>query len=672
MLVTWNWLTDYVPLGMPHDELVQRLSMAGLNHESSTTLPDDVVIDLEVTSNRPDWLGHIGVAREIAVLYGLPLRVPAPAPPADGPPVTDLTRVTVTCPDLCARYTARLIQGVRIGPSPAWLAQRLAALGIATVNNLVDITNYVMMECGQPLHAFDFALLAGREIIVREAQPGEAFEAINHKTYTLQAGMCVIADAQRSVALGGVMGGAETEVSTRTSDVLIEAADFAPLSIRGTARHLALQSPSSYRFERGMDPVGVDWASRRCCALILELAGGRLAEGVIDVGRGLPTRAPIRLRLAQLPRVLGIDVPADTVRRILGALGCTEQAADATSVQVVPPSWRRDLEREIDLVEEVARVHGYERIPEDVAVPMAPSHRTDDDRVLAGVRQVLLAAGFDEAMTATVVSQELSEAFSPWTAAEPLRASTPMLKGADLVRRSLVPSLLAARRVNESLANPVIELFETARVFVPRDNDLPLEQGALALTSGGDFSRVKGVVEALLAALRCRGGLEAVPTRQPLFDEVKNCELQVAGRRLGFLGEVAPAALKTFGLRNPTTVAELDLSVLNDLAQLVPQYTERSAFPVIERDLNLIVDESVRWSALAETVRHAGGVCLESVQYRETYRDPQKDGPGRKRLFFSVTFRSAERTLTNEEADQIRQAVVAACRQHHAAVLLGT
>ena len=413
MLVSWKWLKDYVALKMSQDELVERLAMAGLNHEESQPVGDDLLIDLEVTSNRPDCLGHIGVAREVSVLWRTGLCVPSPQPAAAGPPVTELTKVAIECPQLCSRYTARVLQGVRIGPSPQWLVDRLATIGIPAINNVVDVTNYVMMECGQPLHAFDFAKLAGPEIIVREARPGELFEAINHKSYPLEPGMCVIADAQRAVALGGVMGGAETEVSEATTDVLIEAADFAPLAIRTTARKLILHSPSSYRFERGVDPVGVDWASRRCCELILQLAGGRLAEGVISVGQGIPVREPIVLRLSQLPRVIGIEIPGDEVRRILAALGCQDTARDDRSLTVVPPSWRRDLTREIDLIEEVARIYGYDRIPEDVGVPMAPSHRSDEDRVLGKVRQVLLCAGFDEAMTASVVPEDLAAVHQP-------------------------------------------------------------------------------------------------------------------------------------------------------------------------------------------------------------------------------------------------------------------
>ncbi len=671
MLVSWNWLQDYVSLKMSHDEFVERLSMAGLNHEDSRTVGDDLQIDLEITSNRPDCLGHIGVAREVSVLWQTGLRVPPPQPAESGPPVAELTKVAIACPQLCFRYTARVLQGVRIAPSPQWMVDRLATIGIPAINNVVDVTNYVMLECGQPLHAFDFAKLAGPEIIVREAQGGELFEAINHKTYPLEPGMCVIADAERAVALGGVMGGARTEVSDDTRDVLIEAADFAPLSIRTTARKLILHSPSSYRFERGVDPLGVDWASRRCCELILQLGGGRLTQGVISVGQEIPVREPIVLRLSQLPRVLGIEIPADEVQRILAALGCQGTSHDAASVTVVPPSWRRDLTREIDLVEELARVYGYDRIPEDVGVPMAPSHRSDEDRVLGKVRQVLLCAGFDEAMTASVVSEESAAALSPWTAAAALQTSTPMLKGADRLRRSLIPSLLEARRVNESLGNPVIELFETARVYLPAAGGLPSEPWTLGVVSGGDYYRLKGVVEAVLAALRPGTRLEAVDTRQPLLDSVKSSEFRVQGQCLGYIGELSADGLQQAGLRSPATVAEIRMPVLVELADLIPRYAEQSPYPAIERDLNLIVDESVRWASLAETVQRAVGECLESVRYQEIYRDPKKDGAGKKRLLFSITLRSRQRTLTNEQADQIRQQVVDACHQSHGAVLLG-
>jgi phenylalanyl-tRNA synthetase beta chain len=677
MLVSWNWLKEYVPLTIAPGELTERLMMAGLNHESTEALGNDFAIDLEVTSNRPDCLGHIGIAREAAVLTGLPLKfsdAKPPVPPASADRIHDevqnYTSVEIQSPDLCPRYSARLIRGVKVGISPSQIAVRLAMIGQPVINNVVDITNYVLMECGQPLHAFDFDKLGGRRIVVRRAKAGEQLEAIDHKTYTLDPEMCVIADESRPVALGGVMGGAATEVSKSTVDVLIEAAQFAPLSIRSTARKLKLHSPSSYRFERGTDPEMVDWASRRCCELILKHAGGELVEGVIDIGQPRAKRPPITLRLSQLKRILGIDVPADAVRRILTALGCAEQSSNGTQVITIPPSWRRDLEREIDLVEEVARVHGYDKIPEDASVPMAASHKPDADRVLSRVRGVLTAGGFDEALTASVVSERWSEAFSPWTDRPPLVTNSPMLENADRLRRSLVPSLLDVRRTNESLSNPVVELFEIARVYLPSAAELPMEQPTLAAVSGRGFLPVKGVVEALLSALHITQPLELSDFSHELLAAGQACELKLAGQRIGFLGDISTAGQKAFGLRGPATILEFDLSQLAALAKLSPKYTEQSPYPTISRDINLIVTEEVRWADLAATSRAAAGPDLERLEYLDTYRDPVKDGPNTKRLLFSLTFRAKDRTLTGPEADALRDAVISACRQQHAARLL--
>ena len=265
MIVSWNWLKEYVQLDMPAEELERRLMMAGLNHESTSDVAGDLAIDLEVTSNRADCLGHLGIAREVAVLWERELKIPAAKPVEKGPAVDSLVKVRIDAPQLCSRYTARLVRGAKVAPSPAWMTRRLATIGIGAINNVVDITNYVLMECGQPLHAFDFKKIAGGQIIVREPLAGEKLEAIDHKTYELSPGMCVIADARQAVAIGGIMGGAATEVSAQTTDVLIEAAQFDPMAIRQAARKLSLHSDSSYRFERGVDPERVDWASRRAC-----------------------------------------------------------------------------------------------------------------------------------------------------------------------------------------------------------------------------------------------------------------------------------------------------------------------------------------------------------------------------------------------------------------------
>jgi len=656
MIVSLDWLREYVDLPMTSAELADRLALAGLNHERF----DEEVIDLEVTSNRADCLGHIGVAREVSVLWELPLTRPDAKPQAAGKPVEALTSVTVEAPQLCPRYTARVIRGVKIGPSPEWLAARLRAVGIAVINNVVDVTNYVLMECGQPLHAFDFAKLKGPKIVVREAKAGEKFTAINHQEYELAPGVCVIADGERAVALAGVMGGADTEVSDATTDVLIESAAFDPLATRTTARRFNLHSPSSYRFERGVDVEGADWASRRACELILELAGGELAAGVLDVRAPQPERPVIKLRFDQLPRVLGIKVPDATVQRILAALGCEETHVCGHCVKVVPPSWRADLTREIDLIEEVARIHGYEQIPEDVGVRMAASTRSRLDRVVDRVRGVMTAAGFDEAMTLSAVEEGWTDAIRPWTDAAPLRTSTPVLRRADCLRQTLVPSLLAARRHNEKLSNPRIELFEISKVYLPRVGELPLERRVLSLTSGGDYLAVKGVIEAVVGRLAPTAKLGVEACELELLDEVRSGTLTLGGEMLGFIGEVSAGGRQRFELRGATTVAEIDLDLLMSIAELVPRAEAVSPYPPIARDLNVVFDEAVRWADVERIVRSAGGELLEAVEYQETYRNPERIGAGKKSLVFGLQLRSATGTLTNEEADGVRDKIVAA------------
>ncbi len=670
MIISWNWLREYVPIQVTPAEVEQRLMMAGLNHESTSPVGEDLAIDLEITSNRSDCLGHLGIAREVSVLFDLPLNKPAAELHEGKTPTPDLTSVEIQCPDLCRRYSARVIRGAKIGPSPTWLAQRLTTIGMALVNNVVDVTNYVMMESGQPLHAFDFARLRGRRIIVREPHKGEQLQAIDHHMYALEPRMCVIADERYPVALAGVMGGAETEVTQRTTELLIEAADFNPVSIRSTARKLGLHSPSSYRFERGVDPAGVDWASRRCCELILDVAGGDLAVGSVDVGQAAPHRQPVVLRFSQLKRILGIEVPEHDVRRILKALGLQESGSSSDAIITVPPSWRGDLSREIDLVEEVARIHGYDKIPEDVTVPMAPSHRSHLDRVLDDVRRVLTSCSFDEALTTSVVRAELSTAYSPWTDEEPIVCGTPLLKGADQMRRSLVPSLLEARRINESLTNPACELFEIARVYLPSAGKLPDEQWTLGMISGRAFGVLKGVIEALLQALRIQAQLEVQAGGATMLDPHRSCMLKLNGATLGFLGELSVSGLKKFSLREATCVCELNLVLLAEKSKPVVKFLSQSAFPSITRDLNLIVDETTCWSDMSTVIAQATGEYLEKLGYQETYRDTAKDGTNKKRVLFTVTLRSFERTLTNEEADKTRDAVVRACGKTFGARLL--
>lgn len=670
MIVSWNWLSQYVRLDMPVERLAERLALTGLNHESTEELGGDLAIDLEVTSNRSDCLGHIGVAREVSVLFDTPLRVPDPRPVSAGAPVETVTAVHVEAPDLCGRFTARVVSGVTIGESPWWLRKRLETLGVRPVSNVVDVTNYVMFECGQPLHAYDLPKLAGRRLVVRRARKGETLKAINGKTYELGPDMLAIADAERPVGLGGVMGGLDTEIGPDTREVLIEAAQFDAMSVRRTARALGLFSPSSYRFERPIDPEATEWASRRTAELVLETAGGTLHPGVIDVGTPAPARPPISLRLDQIPRVLGITIEADEVRRILEALGLRPGggAPAKGSTAWTPPTWRSDLDREIDLIEEVARVHGYEHIPEDRAVPLTSAPRGRRERVETAVRDALAACGFDEAVTFSLVSDGLAKPVADREAPS-MHVEHSSRRRESALRQALVPSLLAARRHNEAHGDPDAALFEIANVYLPRPGGgLPDEPTRLGLVGGHDFLGLKGVVEALLDRLHVEAELVVRPAEVSWLAPGRTAEARLGDVHLGYIGEVAPDRLEALELRARASAAELDFGLLAERAVLVPQFSTLPAFPAVGRDLSLVVDRALPWSELAAAVRTAAGPWLVGVEFLDTFEGGNVPA-GRHSVHFGLRFRHPERTLTGEEVERSVKAVVDACAARFAAVL---
>lgn len=667
MLVSWNWLKEYVALDMSVEQLTERLMMSGLNLESFEDHKEtgDIVIDLEVTSNRPDCLGHLGIARETAVIFQKELRIP-PASIKEVPAKTgDATSVTIECADLCPRYTARVIRGVKVGPSPAWMVRRLQTIGVKTINNIVDITNYVLMECGQPLHAFDFDRLHGQKIIVRRAKPGEQLAAINHETYSLQPDMCVIADADHPVALGGVMGGLDTEISDQTKNVLIEVAEFTPRSIRATARKLGLHSPSSFRFERGVDAANLDWASRRCCELILNLAGGELLTGAVVAGEGAPVaRAPITLRFDQLQRILGIEIPNDTVVRILRDLGLQPVGtATATSATFVPPSWRRDLEREIDLIEEAARIHGYESIPEDRSVPLAVSTSVLSDRVRDKASNVLIGAGFFEAVTLSFVSPKTLEINQPWGTFQPLSVEHSTRVEENMLRQSLIPSLLHSRRYNERHGNFDARLFEFAKVYLhakPDRTDPLAEPEMLSFVTDQSFGEAKGIIESLATSVNSAAVVTAKPTELSCFEAGRGAEILLNGQSWGWLGEIAASIREQLGLRDAVTAAELRTAPLFATANLTPTHKEVPKFPVSERDLNFVLDEQVPWQELADIATAAAGNLLESLSFGGQYRGQQIPA-NKKSYVLRLNYRSTERTLTNEEIEAAQQRVISQC-----------
>lgn len=692
MILSRTWLADYVHLEEATDEVVERLLMAGLNHESTTVHGADEAIEIEVTSNRPDWLGHIGVARELAVLFARPLHVPDPRPAATGPAATESIAIEIRSPEICPFYCGRVIRGVRIGPSPQWLVDRLATVGVASVNNVVDITNYVMLECGQPLHAFDLGQVRGGRIIVRRAEAGEPFTAINHKTYTLTDHMCVIADAERPAALAGVMGGADSEISGSTTDILLESAQFAPLAVRAAARGLVLASGSSYRFERGPDPAAVDWASRRAAAMIVELAGGSLAAGVVEAGALACSPATIDLRDARVAEVLGVEVPNARQREILLGLGFVPETPAAGMSRWRAPTWRRDAWREIDLVEEIARIEGYDQVPEDQPIAARSVELSSQERAIRGVSAVLVAAGLCEAMTRSVVAEPLEATQSPWSEAPPLVCQPALIRGADRLRRTLLPSLLEARADTLAVGAPHGALFEIAHAYLPRTvpppADLlsrsPIEEPLLvSLVTSGEYLEAKGLAEAVLAKLGI--GASRLPPEGEACVEYRplSIDLLAAGRaaeivlhrrdqqptRVGVVGEIAAATLKAHSLIGPVAVVELRLDQLDFSIAAERRLVRPSDFPAVERDLNLVVDEQVPWAGIAAAIHAAAGPLLEQCRLVQVWQDAERLGAGKKSVVVSLRLRSDSGTLSGDEAARVVEAVVAECGRRVGAAL---
>jgi phenylalanyl-tRNA synthetase beta chain len=663
MIVSWDWLLEYVKPTASAAEVANKLMMTGLNLEGINEIGDDLAIDLEVTSNRPDCLGHIGVAREISVCFGDELTVPPALPTESGGPVGDVASVTIECEDICPRYIARVIKGVKVGPSPRWMRNRLATIGIAPINNIVDITNYVLMECGQPLHAFDFDKLAGNCIVVRLAKDGEKIEAIDHKEYKLKPDMCVIADAEKPVAIGGVMGGAGTEIGNGTTSVLVEVADFAVKSIRGTARELNLHSDSSFRFERGTDTEQLDWASRRCCELILELAGGELLEGSIWAGEQPPAAPePVTLRFARTKQVLGIDVPRDETLVILQSLGMTlhGEATDEKASFVVPSWRRRDVSREADLLEEVARIYGYDKIPEDAIVPLAVSQKSLRDRVIERVCNVMTASGYFEAVTMTFTDEKLNGLFTPRTTTT-LSVNHSSRRHENVLRQSLIPSLLQARRENERHGSFNAQLFEIASVFLESDPGNPAaEPKVVGMVSGCSLIEMKGLLQAVAERVNPASTITVRPGNVSQFVEGRGAEIFLNGKFWGWVGELDRSVTDQLDLRDSCVVAEIDLSLLEQSANLHPEFAELPRFPASTRDLNFVLDESVTWSQLEEAVTSVAGPNFESISFSGQYRGKQLPAD-KKSYLLTISYRSPERTLTHEEVEETQQAVIKSC-----------
>lgn len=667
MKISLEWLSNYLPGPLEAERAAEALTHGGLPVEVIERHGDDTVLDVEVTSNRGDCLSHVGVARELAALLGREFRDVEPEAREAAARAGESVSVAIEAPALCPHYTARLIRNVKIGPSPAWLARRLEAVGLRPINNVVDVTNYVMFELGQPLHAFDFDRLEGRRIVVRQARPGEKLTTLDGKEQTLSPEMLVIADAHRPVALAGVMGGRDSEVSDSTTSVLLESARFDPLSVRKTARTLAMKSDSSYRFERGIDPLLPDRASLRAAQLILETAGGELLAGAAVAGHSGYTPKRLTLRLEKLRRVLGIQFPTEQVLDALRRLHLAPHL-EHDRVSVTAPSYRLDLNLEVDLVEEVARVIGYDKVPvrDEIAIRLAPADPTSG--VLETVRTVLVSGGYFESVTFGWVSDLLAADFTPPEAIGLPRADRAVRDEDASLRPSILPGLLESVRRNENFGTAEAKLFEIGSTFWLAAGGRVEERRRVAMVGSADLREVRGTVELLLSRLDPNRDVRVVPEPRPGFSPGASGRIEWGGQPVGYIGKIDRPVIVKLGLREAIAAAELELLPLVEGARRVAQQTPLPKFPPIRRDLSLVVPESMRYAQIESLIRELKPELMEDLEYVTTYRGKPLE-KGQKSVTVALVFRSPTRTLLSEQADAAVQGIVEAAKSRLGATL---
>ena len=645
----------------------------------------DVILDLDITPNRPDCLSVIGIAREIAALTGRKVRLPKDDYDEAAATIDSQVSVEIVDPDLCPRYSASLITGVKIASSPRWMQQRLLASGMRPINNIVDITNYVMLEYGEPLHAFDYNQVRGKKIIVRRAAKGEVMVTLDGVKRALSPDILVIADQERAVAIAGVMGGYDSEVTEETTAIFLEAASFNPASIYETGHSLGLPSEARLRFERGISPGVTIPALKRATQLLVEISGGQAARGFIDAYPGEKKREPIRLRRSELKRLLGVEFTTKQVKDTLASLGFDcKPGGSAAEVRVSVPYWRSDINLEEDLVEEVARIIGYDQIP--ITMLSQPVPRQDPSPILGlkqEVSRTLADCGFQEAITFSLTGLDTLTKLLPQShplKPAPLRMANPMTADQEYLRPSLRANLLAALAANQRHEEGGIRLFELGRVYLARPNDLPFEPEILCgvLTGprfeqswrGGDealdFFDAKGIIEGLFGQIGVEFSFE--PGSDESLHPTRQAAIVIEGKRLGVVGELHPKVLDAFELSGDVYLFEVDLTVLLPFTVEHKLFQPISRFPAVVRDMALVVDEGVS-NAQAQAIMR-GFPLVTEVALFDLYSGEQLPA-GKKSLAYRITFQSPKHTLTDDEVNKVQKQILDKLSKQLGATLRG-
>jgi len=651
-------LSDYIKIDKSAEQIAEILSDLGFPCEGIEKLDDDAVIDVEITSNRGDCLGYIGVARELSAATGEKLIMPEVELDESDKDVAELAGVQIDEPDLCGRYTARVIEGVKVGPSPDWLRKRLEAIGMRSVSNVVDATNYAMMETGQPPHAFDYDKVVQGKIIVRKARAGERIVSIDGTQCDLDPDMLVITDPGGPVAVAGIMGGLDTEVGEKTTRILLEDAHFDPVCVRTTSRKLGLPSEAAFRFERVVDIEKVDWASKRTAQLMIQVGGGKVAKGVVDVYPGRPEQKEVTLRLSRLGKLLGIEIPAEQCLKILSALDFEPKLKDGLITCTVP-SWRSDVYREVDLIEEIARVHGFSKVPTERKIEIEVVPADPRQKLAESIRTYLNACGFYETINVTFVDNSIAELFSQAGAKRHLAVRDELRKSANLLRQTLIGSLLGVLKTNVNARNLPCRIFEIADTFVPTERqggELPIQKTKIALVCDGDFRDLRGVIEGLINSIGRNAQIDFAPV--DLVWAQTGAKILLNSRPIGTAGIVSQAVGQKLDFKDLSPcAAELEFEQLMSVAGGAVKVKLIPRFPAIQRDLSIIVGEAIPWADIIKAIKSKAPSELEDIRFVGIYRG--KGIPsGSKSVTLSLRFRDEDGTLTHEIVDGFEAEIV--------------
>lgn len=666
-------LPDSIPLGISLDEAL------GI---------DDFILDVSVTPNRGDCLSVIGIAREVAAVYGTSVRYPEIRLVENGPPIETLARVDIEDPEKCPRYAARVIFDVEVKESPDWMKDRLESAGVRSINNIVDVTNYVMLEMGQPLHAFDYDRLADHRIIVKCAKAGDPFLTLDGQERTLFDDSLMICDGREPVAVAGIMGGELSGIYPTTTRVLIESAWFDPIATRRTSKKLKLSTESSYRFERGIDPEGVIRALDRAAQLMQELGGGKIAKGRIDVYPRPYKRKTIRLRVSRTNTYLGTNLTAEEMASILRRLEMDVVERQDGDIDVTPPSYRQDLTREVDLTEEIARIYGYDNIPvEKPRALMVDIEPNEHLRLRDELREFLKGLGLREVITYSFISPAsiLKLGFQDGhPKLNTVKLLNPLSEEQSVMRTSLVPSMLETLAFNLNRQNECLRLFELSKVFIPRKEALlPQEDFNLVVALVGkrhpkllygdadvDYSDIKGIAEAVLEFFRIDDAVfeHIDEERTPYMDRAFSADIIVRGSHVGTVGKLHSRVAERFDIEETVWILEADYERLFSLKGPVPRFTPLPKYPSVIRDIAIVVDESFHVQKGIDFVRSIRESLLESIEIFDIFRSSQI-GEGKKSVGYRLTYRSSERSLTDEEVNKIHAEIVKRVLEHFGARL---